>query len=212
MLMALAVLPLLIMAKVVKFPQPTPEKFGFKPVRKRNQETTIVPKQQLSLFSGGRVVKMGSLGTFEEALILDEQANPKAKDLYLKAIEEGDCIADAYCNLGILESQGNQHSKAIDYFTLSLKHDPRHFEAHYNLANLYAEIGNLLLAKVHYQMAIQVEPDFPNAHFNLGLTLAMLAESGLAVEELYAYKRLSEKSDLRHVDELIATISLTKPS
>lgn len=199
------------MAKVVKFPQPAPEKFGFKPVRKK-REGGPTGNKQLNLFQGGRVVKLSNLTTFEEALILDEQANPKAKDLYLKAIEEGDCTADAYCNLGILESQADNASQAIDYFTQSLKHDPRHFEAHYNLANLYAEVGNLPLAKVHYQMTIQLEPDFPNAHFNLGLTLAMLSETRLAMEELYAYKRLSDKDDFRHVDELIATISLAKPS
>jgi tetratricopeptide (TPR) repeat protein len=199
------------MAKVVRFPQPTPEKFGFKPVRKR-KEGTGTPIKQLNLFAGGRVVKLSNLTAFEEALILDEQANPKARELYLKAIDEGDCVADAYCNLGILESNNNNHSKAIDYFTLSLKHDPRHFEAHYNLANLYAEVGNLQLAKVHYQIAVELEPDFSNAHFNLGLTLAMLGEPKLAVEELYAYKRLSDKNDFRHVDELIATISLTSQS
>ena len=196
------------MAKVVKFPQPTPEKFGFKPVRKR-KEGTSAPQKQLNLFAGGRVVKLSNLTAFEEALILDEQSNPKARELYLKAVEEGDCIADAYCNLGIIESNGNNHSKAIDYFTQGLKHDPRHFEAHYNLANLYAEVGNLPLAKVHYQIAIELEPEFPNAHFNLGLTLAMLSEPKLAVQELYAYKRLSDKDDMRHVDNLIATISVT---
>jgi tetratricopeptide (TPR) repeat protein len=196
------------MAKVVKFPQPTPEKFGFKPVRKR-KETSAAKTKQLNLFVGGRVVKMGSMSAFEEALILDEQQNPKAKELYLKAVEENDCIADAYCNLGIIESKTSNYSKAIDYFTLGLKHDPRHFEAHYNLANLYAEVGNLPLAKVHYQMSIELEPDFPNSHFNLGLTLAMIGDAKEAVEELYVYKKLSDKDDLRHVDELIATISLT---
>jgi tetratricopeptide (TPR) repeat protein len=199
------------MAKVVKFPQPTPEKFGFKPVRKRKDGTPSPQKQQLNLF-GGRVVKLSNLTAFEEALILDEQSNPKARELYLKAIEEGDCVADAYCNLGILESNDNHHSKAIDYFTQGLKHDPRHFEAHYNLANLYAEVGNLQLAKVHYQFAVELEPDFPNAHFNLGLTLAMLGEPKQAVQELYAYKRLSDKDDMRHVDNLIATISITSQS
>lgn len=199
------------MAKVVKFPQPTPEKFGFKPVRKKREVIKQAPKQ-LNLFAGGRVVKMGNLTTFEEALILDEQGDVRAKDLYLKSIEEGDCLADAFCNLGILESQQGRHSQAIDYFTMGLKHDPRHFEAHYNLANLYAEVGNLPLAKLHYQMAIQVEPDFPNAHFNLGLTLAMLTETKEAVQELNAYKKLSDSADLRHVDELIATISLTNPT
>jgi tetratricopeptide (TPR) repeat protein len=164
---------------------------------------------QLNLFAGGRVVKFGNLSAFEEALILDERNEPMAKDLYLKAVAENDCVADAYCNLGILESQVNHYSKAIDYFTLSLKNDPRHFEAHYNLANLYAEIGNLPLAKVHYQMSIQLEPDFSNSHFNLGLTLAMLGEGKEAVDELYQYKKLSDKDDFRQVDELIATISMT---
>jgi tetratricopeptide (TPR) repeat protein len=196
------------MAKVVKFPQPTPEKFGFKPVRKKKTETGEKTKQ-LNLFQGGRVVKLGNLSAFEEALILDERNEPLAKDLYLKAIAENDCVADAYCNLGILESQVHNYSKAIDCFTLSLKNDPRHFEAHYNLANLYAEVGNLPLAKVHYQMSIQLEPDFSNSHFNLGLTLAMIGEGNAAIDELYHYKRLSDKDDLRQVDELIATISMT---
>lgn len=195
------------MAKVVKFPQPTPEKFGFEPVRKR-KEVPLPSQKQLNLFSGGRVVKMGNLSAFEEALILDEQNDIRARDLYLKAIEEGDSVADAYCNLGVLESNDTNVTKAIDYFTLSLKYDPRHFEAHYNLANLYAEVSNLPLAKIHYEMAIQVEPEYPNAHYNLGLTLAMLNEPKAAVEALYTYKKLSDKDDLHHVDELIATISM----
>lgn len=196
------------MAKVVQFPQATPEKFGFKPVRKR-KEGSPEKTNQLNLFSGGRVVKLGNLSAFEEALILDERNEPMAKDLYYKAIAENDCVADAYCNLGILESQVNNYSKAIDCFTLSLKNDPRHFEAHYNLANLYAEVGNLTLAKIHYQMSIQLEPDFSNSHFNLGLTLAMLGEGKEAVNELYQYKKLSDKEDFRQVDELINTISMT---
>ena len=163
------------MAKVVKFPQAAPEKFGFKPVRKR-KETPQDKIKQLNLFAGGRVVKMGNLSAFEEALILDERNHPMAKDLYIKAISENDNVADAYCNLGILESQAQNHSKAIDYFTQCLKNDPRHFEAHYNLANLYAEVGNLNLAKVHYQISIELEPEFPNSHFNLALTLAMMNE------------------------------------
>lgn len=196
------------MAKVVKFPQPAPEKFGFKPVRKR-KEGQSEESRQLSLFSGGRVLKLGNLSAFEEALILDERNDPMAKELYLKAIAENDCMDDAYCNLGILESKVNHLTKAIDYFSLSLKNNPRHFEAHYNLANLYAEVGNLPLAKLHYEMSIHLEPDFSNSHFNLGLTLAMLGEGSEAVNELYQYKRLSDKNDLRQVDDLIATISLT---
>ena len=195
------------MAKVVRFPHPTPEKFGFKPVRKDKEAASNT--RQLNLFEGGRIVKMTNLSTFEEALILDERGDPLAQELYLKAITENDRVSDAYCNLGILESQVNNYSKAIDYFTLCLKHDPRHDEGHYNLANLYAEIGNLALAKIHYETAIQLEPDFPNSHFNLGLTLAKMGDATKAVDELCIYRKLSDKEDFNQLDQLIATISIT---
>ena len=55
------------------------------------------------------------------------------------------------------------------HFTLSLKNDPRHVEAHYNLANLYYDAGDLQLAKLHYEAAAQIEPGFSLVYFNLSL-------------------------------------------
>lgn len=190
------------MAKVVKFPIQPPEKFGFRPVRKKREEPT--PRSpQLPLFAGAKIVKLGRLSPFEEALILDENNDKAAKDHYLKAIKDGDSVSDAYCNLGIIESKLKNFPKAIDAFTLSLKEDPRHFESHYNLANLYAEIGNLPLAKIHYQMSITIEPEFPNSYFNLGLTLAMNEEIDEGVKTLLEYRRLTTVEDHTQVDELI---------
>lgn len=196
------------MAKVVKFPVQTPEKFGFKPVSKKRSEPANRPGQ-LNLFTGGKIVKLNQLSTFEEALMFDEQANEGAKDLYLKAIREYDSIPDAYCNLGIIESKQHHNTKAIDCFTLSLKEDPRHFESHYNLANLYAELGNLPLAKLHYQMSIQIEPEFPNSYFNLGLTLAMNKEIEAAIQTLHTYRLLTTQEDHQQVDELIESLART---
>ena len=196
------------MAKVVKFPVQPPEKFGFRPVRKKREEPT--PRSpQLNLFAGAKIVKLGRLSPFEEALLLDERNDKAAKDHYLKAIKDGDSIADAYCNLGIIESKLKNYPKAIDAFTLSLKEDPRHFESHYNLANLYAEIGNLPLAKIHYQMSINIEPDFPNSYFNLGLTLAMNQEVDLAIQMMLEYRKLTTADDHSQVDELIEYLSQT---
>ena len=199
------------MAKVVKFSIQTPEKFGFKPVRRRKTASGGKPGQ-LNLFAGGKLVKLNQLSTFEEALMLDEHGDASAKLLYLQAIAENDSVADAYCNLGILESEAKNHSKAIDCFTLSLKEEHRHFESHYNLANLYAEIGNFPLAKVHYEMSIEVEPDFPNSHFNLGLTLAMNKEIENAILSLMNYRRLAAPNDRRHADHLIAALTRTASS
>ena len=195
------------MAKVIQFPSPNPEKFGFKPVRKK-RHTETGRHGQLNLFSGGKIISLNQLSTFEEALMLDEQGNEKAKEIYLKAIQQGDSVADAYCNLGILESEQKNYTKAIDCFTRGLKEDPRHFEAHYNLANLYAEVGNIPLAKLHYQMSIEIEPGFPNSHFNLGLTLAMNKEIEEAIRALLAYRSLvTYEEEKTQAEDLINSLS-----
>jgi tetratricopeptide (TPR) repeat protein len=197
------------MTKVIQFPGSNPEKFGFKPVRKKRTTTEDIVAGQLNLFSGGKVRSLNPLTVFEEALMLDEQGDNRAGDRYLKAIESGDSVADAYCNLGILESEKNNHVAAIDCFTKSLKEDPRHYESHYNLANLYAEIGNLSLAKVHYQMAITIEPEFPNSYFNLALTQVMNKEVEEAIKSLLIYHSLVSPEEQKLAAELISTLTHT---
>lgn len=195
------------MAKVIKFPIVAPEKFGPERVRKKTEDK---PNKagQLNLFLGGKVVQLNKLTTFEEALMLDEQGDSAtARTRYLKAIETGEALADAYCNLGIIEYREGNMTKAVDYFTLSLKHDPRHFEAHYNLANLYADAGNALLAKMHYKIAIEMEPAFPNSYFNLGLTLAMNKEFPEAISALNHYRALTPDGDHSQANELIMKLS-----
>ena len=193
------------MAKMIQFPVPNPEKFGFKPVRKKKPDTETNTHGQLHLFGGARVINLNKLTAFEEALLLDEQGDNRAGQQYQKAIEAGDSVADAYCNLGIIESGKKQYTKAVDCFTKSLKADPRHFEAHYNLANVYAEIGNLALAKIHYEISIEIEPSFPNSYFNLGITLAMNNEINEAIKHLLMYRNLSGE-DQSQAEDLIASL------
>src|SRR5215510_8976613 len=150
------------MAQIIKFPIQA-SKLGFKRVKKRAHPAE--DQHQLDLFPrpSAQILNFASgLSRFEEALMLDERGDPKAAEVYEKAIAEQDCIADAYCNLGIIESQKGNTSKAFDLFTTSLKQDPRHSESHYNLGNLYFELNDLRLAQIHYEMAAEVQPSFPN--------------------------------------------------
>ena len=191
------------MGKIVKFPIPTPEKFGPERVRKK-KDSRRAQSGQLNLFYGGKVVKLNQLTAFEEALLFDEQGNKqRAKVGYQQAIEQDDSLPDAYCNLGIIESLDGSHTKAIDCFTNCLKLEPRHFEAHYNLANLYGEIGNFPLAKAHYQISIQLESTFPNSYFNLGLTLAMNKEFDQAIKVLNQFRKIAPSEDQKLADDLI---------
>src|SRR5215813_11260748 len=107
---------------------------------------------QMSLFrvEATQVQVSRLLTPFEEALVLHEQGDVAAVEFYQQAIVEGDNIAEAYCNLGILELDRGDTIGALESFTQSLKNDPRHVEAHYNLANLYYDAGDFPLARLHY--------------------------------------------------------------
>lgn len=199
------------MTKVVKFPGAVPEKFGFERVRKKKAKAHD-KHGQLNLFSGGKVVRLSQLTSFEEALAADEHGDHDAAvKLYRKAIHDGDSLSDAWCNLGILEFQSGKYSKAIDCLTRSLQNDPRHFEAHYNLANLYAEMSDYKLARFHYEVSIEIEPTFLNSYFNLALTLAMNKNYDEAIPYLIRYREAAAGDDQRLVDDLIYALQRSAP-
>ena len=166
---------------------------------------------QLNLFqpAEGRVLNFTpKLGPFEEALRLHEQGDERAVQSYQRAIDESDYVPDAYCNLGILEFDAGHTARALDCFTLSLKHDPRHFESHFNLANLYFDAGDLPLAKLHYEFAGGIEPGFAQVHFHLGLVHALQGDFAAARDELIACKELSNDGENRNVDDLLRKLEL----
>jgi len=144
------------------------------------------------------------LTPFEEALLLHEQGDTAAAEHYREAINEGDNVAEAYCNLGIINLERGQLSQALDNFTFSLKNDPRHVEAHYNLANLYYDAGDLQLAKLHYEAAAQIEPGFSLVYFNLSLVYHKLGDLNAASATLEKYRQLEpEDEDLDVLDQIL---------
>jgi tetratricopeptide (TPR) repeat protein len=195
------------MGEILKFPGEA--RRGFKRVRRLRRPED---PNQLDLFLSPIARMAGAasaLSPFEQALLSDERGDGVAGDLYTKAIESNDCVADAYCNLGIIESQQGNTAKAFDCFTTSLKHEPRHAESHYNLGNLYFEVNDFRLAQVHYEMAREVEPTFANVHFNLALVQALNSELGAAVATLERYQQLVPAEDARHVDDLLRNLRQT---
>ena len=170
---------------------------------------------QLSLFRSepGQVPVSRLLTPFEEALLLHEQADTQAIDFYKEAITAGDNIAEAYCNLGIIDLDSGNMVGALDKFTQSLKHDPRHVEAHYNLANLYYDAGDFPLARLHYEAATQIEPNFSLVYYNLALVYHRLANVSGARQALQKYKELEPgDEEVEMVDQLLKAMDLGRPN
>src|SRR6266480_7341160 len=168
---------------------------------------------QMSLFRpvGGQVARL--LAPFEEALLLHERGDMKAAEFYAEAITEGDNVAEAYCNLGIIDLDRGNTIGALDNFTQSLKHDPRHVEAHYNLANLYYDAGDFSLARLHYEAATQIEPNFSLVYYNLALVYHRLNNVDGARQALNKYKDLEPgDEEVELVDQLLKVMETGRPA
>ena len=167
---------------------------------------------QMSLFrpEGGQVARL--LTPFEEALLLHEQGDTKATEFYVEAINEGDNVAEAFCNLGIIELDRGNTIGALENFTQSLKNDPRHVEAHYNLANLYYDAGDFPLARLHYEAAAQIEPNFSLVYYNLALVYHRLNNASAATQCLNRYKELEPSDEeIELVDQLLKALESGRP-
>jgi tetratricopeptide (TPR) repeat protein len=196
------------MGQILKFPVQA-SKFGYKRVRKRNRAHD---PNQLHLFAQptAQILEFApEMSRFEYALMLDEHEDPRASEIYRKAISEEDSVADSYCNLGIIESKLGNSTKAFDCFTTSLKHNPRHFESHFNLGNMYFDLSDFRLAQIHYEMAAVVEPSFPNVYFNLALVQALNNNLTAAVDALIRYQKLAPTDEGRKANELLDNLKKT---
>src|ERR1051325_9104674 len=102
------------MAQILKLPvQAT--KLGFKRIRKGRKRAD--DSNQLHLFAAttptAEILEFTSgLSPFEQALLSDERGDQRAAELYARAIDQHDCVADAFCSLGILESENGNAVKA----------------------------------------------------------------------------------------------------
>ena len=200
---------------VIRFPVEAVSRFGFKRAEvKRGRVGRMEEEGQMNLFDPkarkdagprlGSVVPLPlQMGAFEAALLLDDANDPRAEAMYKRAIEEDDYTADAWCNLGVLNSVRRDLDDAFQCFAQSLSLDPGHAESHYNIGNLYFEFDDLKLSRMHYEKAIACDPNLASAYFNLGLVTALTEDYQMAYDSLLHYKNLAPNEDAAVADELM---------
>lgn len=88
-------------------------------------------------------------------------------------------------------------SEALSEFQTSLRLHPGDSPAEYNMARVHVDLGDAWLQKsnglphaiVEYREALQIEPDYAQAHSNLGLALAQAGRQQEAIAEYQAALR-----------------------
>jgi len=143
----------------------------------------------------------------QQALRLQDQNDPRAIQWYRKAIKAGEGVADSWCNLGILESGAGWKSRAMHCFQQAIRLDPRHFDAQYHLANLYFDSGELDLARIHYQIAADLSPDYPPLLHQQALLALLDQRYTQAIRLLRRYLLLVEGETRLRAERLIQKIS-----
>jgi Flp pilus assembly protein TadD len=197
--------------KILKLHQDKPTRLGHKKAKK-DQLGKMEAEGQMNLFRkpSPKIISMQpKLSLFEQALQYDENDNDNARKIYMDAIENNDRKADALCNLGIIEAKDGNDVKAIDCFSKALIEDARHFEAHFNLGNIYFDNENYPLARLHYQTALEIEPGDANIYYNLGLVQALQEDIKSSIESLSTYAQMVNKDEAVKANALISQLSMS---
>jgi Flp pilus assembly protein TadD len=71
---------------------------------------------------------------------------------------------------------------------------------------MYFEVNDFRLAQVHYELATEVDPSFPNVYFNLALVLSINNEFSAAISALTRYRELVPADEARNADELLENL------
>ena len=78
--------------------------------------------------------------------------------------------------LAVQNHNKNNLQVAANLYNETLKTNPNHVDAYYNLGNVLQKLGENQKAKSSYEKAIEINPSYARVHNNLGIVLQKLGE------------------------------------
>ncbi|MDR6537593.1 tetratricopeptide repeat protein [Variovorax soli] len=98
---------------------------------------------------------------------------------------------DAYVNLGALLCDLQRYEDAVQLHEEALPRCPPSALLFFNHAIALEELGRLRVAALNYERSLQLDPDFADAHYNLGRLQELFGDARGALRHLNAYRRLT---------------------
>lgn len=87
----------------------------------------------------------------------DLQTSKLVENMLTKAVSLDSKCAEAYMQLGVLESARRNYDKAIEYYNKAIEANPQFSEAHYRLGVVYTRVGEKDKAKQEFQLHDEYE-------------------------------------------------------
>lgn len=104
----------------------------------------------------------------------------KAREEFLKTVQLRPDHAPALYNLGWLEQSGGNMDSAVKYYRAAIEADPRHWQAHHNLANSYVLQGRFEDAAGEFQRTIRLNQNYSPAYLALATLQFQQKQAGAA--------------------------------
>ena len=95
----------------------------------------------------------------------------EAKTAMLKELQRNPSSVDGYNLLGIIESDQQDYTNALEAFQKALQLAPNSTKTHNNLGNVYADEKKLDLAEKEFRTVLRLNPANRDANYNLGVLL-----------------------------------------
>ncbi|KWT69015.1 MULTISPECIES: tetratricopeptide repeat protein [unclassified Variovorax] len=128
---------------------------------------------------------------FAHAEALEDTDPAQAEAAYRAVIAAAPDHIDAYVNLGALLCDQQRYEDAAQLHESALPRCPASALLFFNYAIALEELGRLRAAALNYERSLQLDPDFADAHYNLGRLQELFGDARGALRHLNAYRRLT---------------------
>ncbi|MFA5938744.1 MAG: tetratricopeptide repeat protein [Sinimarinibacterium sp.] len=137
----------------------------------------------------------------------------EAEEAFIALTKDFPEHAGPWVNLGIMFAKSNRRDPAIGALGKAVSLKPDNKVAFNWLGILYREAGDINRAKLSYERALQIDPNYALAHFNYGVLLdAHFKRPADALPHYRAYQQAGHADDLRVLAWVADIEAATKPA
>ena len=142
-------------------------------------------------------VSTGEHEKYNKGLIaLNNNENSKAERIFNEFLEDKPELAGPYSNLALIQFKKKNYEQSLELVNKALLHNPEQAQAYQLRGQIFVTKRKIHDAKKDYVKAIELKPDYINAHYNLALLYDIyLQEIALAIKHYETYLSLIKKPD-----------------
>ena len=161
----------------------------------------VPEKQSVTTAQTGRVetitVSPADRERYKSGLIaLSNNDNFKAEGIFNGFLVDRPELAGPYTNLALIQLKKKDYDLALELVNKALQRNPEQAQGYQLRAQIFLTRGKIIDAKKDYIKAVELKPDYINAHYNLALLYDIyLQEITLAIKHYETYLSLLKETD-----------------